>query len=57
MRELSLNESKKIKVGEGLTITAVMAVLVTAVIAVIVYRLFLSSSASVTIPGGFKFEW
>lgn len=57
MRELSLYETKKIKVGEGLTVSAVMAILITAVIAVIVYRLFLSSSAKVTIPGGFKFEW
>ncbi len=57
MRELSLYETKQIKVGEGLTVSAVMTILITAVIAVIVYRLFLSSSAKVTIPGGFKFEW
>ncbi|MCX5775640.1 MAG: hypothetical protein NTV44_04695 [Firmicutes bacterium] len=43
--------------GEIITLTAVMAILVIAIAAVIVYRLFMSSKGSASIPGGFKFEW
>lgn len=44
-------------VGEPITLTAVMAILVTAIVAVVVYRLFFSNAGSATIPGGFKFDW
>lgn len=44
-------------VGEPLTITAVMTVILAAVMAVVVYRLFMSGEGSVTIPGGWKFSW
>ena len=42
---------------ELFTIAAVMACLAAAIVAVICYRLFMSSSGSTTIPGGFKFTW
>ncbi len=57
MKELTFNEMKTIKPGEALSITAVMAILVTAIIAVVVFRLFNSTDATVSIPGGFKFDW
>lgn len=44
-------------VGEGITVAAVMAVVLAAVMAVVVYRLFLSGKGGVTIPGGWKFTW
>ena len=47
----------KIKGGEPITLTAIMAVLVIAIITVVVYKLFTSKSGPTLIPGGFKFEW
>lgn len=57
LRILSDEQLKLVRGGEPITLTAVMAVLAIAVIAVIVYRLFMSTSGSTTIPGGFKFDW
>lgn len=57
MKELTFNEMKTIKPGEALSIAAVMTILVTAIIAVVVFRLFNSTDATVSIPGGFKFDW
>ncbi len=57
MEILSVREMESVTGGEIFTITAVMACLVAAVVAVICYRLFMSSSGSTTIPGGFKFTW
>lgn len=54
---LSIEELKSITPGEAISIAAVMAILLTAIISVIVYRIFMSSSGSATIPGGFKFSW
>ena len=54
--ELTIEEMKNLKGGE-LTVAAVMAVMVAAIVAVIVYRLFMSSEGSTTLPGGFKFTW
>ena len=57
MIKLTELEMAKVIGGEIITLTAVMAILVIAIAAVIVYRLFMSSKGSATIPGGFKFEW
>lgn len=57
MRKLTKDEMIKYKPGEAFTITTVMAILLTAIIAVVVYRLFNSTDATVSIPGGFKFDW
>lgn len=56
-RELSLEECKNIRPGEAITIAAVMAVVAAAIIAVVIYRLFRSSKGTVTVPGGWKFDW
>jgi hypothetical protein len=54
---LSDIELAEIRGGEPLSMTAIMTVLIIAVVVVIVYKLFISSSGSTTLPGGFKFEW
>ena len=56
-QKLSLEESQNHKVGEGVTLAAVMAVAAIAVMAVVVYRLFMSGKGSAAIPGGWKFSW
>ena len=55
--KMSQNECQSQVVGEGITLTAVMAVAAIAVMAVVVYRLFMSSKGSTAMPGGFKFSW
>lgn len=54
---LSDAELAQVKGGEPLSMTAIMTVLIIAVVVVIVYKLFISTSGSTTLPGGFKFEW
>lgn len=53
---LTEEELSNTKVGEAITLSAVLAVVAAAVIAVIVYKLFLSNKGSATI-GGWKFSW
>lgn len=59
MNEIKLSNLQMADVigGEPFTLTAIMTVLAIAIVAVVVYRLFMSSSGSTTIPGGFKFDW
>lgn len=54
---MSLDEMKNHRVGEAITVTAVMAILTVAIMAVVVYRLFRSSKGGVNVPGGWKFSW
>ena len=53
---LSEKEADDIKVGEAITLSAVLAVVAVAVVAVVVYKLFLSKKGSANI-GGWKFTW
>lgn len=55
--QLSIIELKNHLVGEGITVAAIMTVVLAAILAVVVYRLFLSGKGGVTIPGGWKFSW
>lgn len=55
-KPLTEKEADNITVGEPITLTAVLAILVTAVISVIVYKLFLSKKGNATV-GGWKFTW
>ena len=57
MQKLSTQQLESHYVGEGITLTAVMAVLAIAVVAVVVYKIFLSSKGSTSVPGGWKFSW
>lgn len=59
MNRIALTESEleNTIVGEALTLTAVMAVLAISIVVVVVYRLFMSSSSTVKIPGGWSFTW
>ena len=54
---LTKDELNDIKPGEAITLTAVMAIVVAALMAVVVYRLFRSTKGTVTVPGGWKFDW
>ncbi|MBR0439411.1 MAG: hypothetical protein IJK27_01440 [Bacilli bacterium] len=54
---LTKEECDNQKVGEAISLTAVMAIAAIAVMAVVVYRLFMSGKGGATIPGGFKFSW
>jgi len=59
MNSVSLmsEELDNIRVGEAITLAAIMTVLVISIITVVVYRLFISKSSSVKIPGGWQFVW
>lgn len=54
--DLNEEEARLIKVGEPITLTAVLAVVATAVIAVVVYKLFVSKKGTANV-GGWKFTW
>ena len=56
-RVLTKKECDEHKVGEGITLAAVMVIAAIAVMAVVVYRLFMSGKGSAAIPGGWKFTW
>ena len=53
---LTEKEASEIRVGEAITLSAVLAVVAVAVIAVVVYKLFLSNKGSANL-GGWKFTW
>ena len=57
MKPMTDKQLQRYKVGEAISLTAVMAILAVAVVAVVVYRLFLSDKGTTTIPGGWKFTW
>ena len=54
---MTFEEMSNHRVGEAITVTAVMALVTVAVMAVVVYRLFRSGKGGVTVPGGWKFSW
>jgi len=54
--KLSEKEASSIVTGE-VTLAAVLAICAIAIVAVIVYKLFMSSEGSSTVPGGWKFSW
>ena len=55
-QKISIEECKKIYVGEAITLSAVLAVLAAAVVAVLIYKMFLSSKGSASL-GDWKFSW
>lgn len=56
MYKLSKKDMETIVTGE-VALTAVMAVCAIALMAVIMYKMFMSSEGSSTVPGGWKFSW
>lgn len=54
---MTLEEMQNHRVGEAITVTAVMALVTVAIMAVVIYRLFRSGKGGVTVPGGWKFSW
>lgn len=58
MRELTVEEEKKVVGGEAITLTAVMALLAIGVVTIVCYKLFFATDGGkVTLPGGFIFQW
>ena len=59
MNKVSLTEAElnEIKVGEAITLTAVLAVMAISILAVVVYRMFVSKSSTIKLPGGWSFTW
>ena len=53
---MTLEEMENHRVGEAITLTAVMALVAVAVMAVVIYRLFRSGKGGVSVPGGWKFS-
>ena len=56
-RTLTVEECKNITPGEAVTIASIMAMILAAVMAVVIYRLYRAGKGTVTIPGGWKFDW
>ncbi|OPZ36563.1 MAG: hypothetical protein BWY98_00387 [Tenericutes bacterium ADurb.BinA155] len=54
---LDEREMASIRVGEAITLGAVLAILAIAIVAVVVYKLFRSPHGSAKLPGGYAFEW
>jgi len=59
MKKVALTDCEidNIKVGEAITLTAVMAILVISIITVVIYRIFTSKSSTIKLPGGWQFTW
>lgn len=53
---LTEQEADEIRVGEAITLSAVLAIVAVAVVAVVVYKLFLSKKGTANF-GGWKFSW
>lgn len=54
--KLSLSQKEELITGE-VTLTAVMAICAIAIASVIIYKMFMSTEGSSTVPGGWKFTW
>jgi hypothetical protein len=54
--ELTVAEKATIFPGEGITLAAVLSVMVITLIAVVTYRLFMSGDGTVKLPGGYTFD-
>ncbi|MCD8204848.1 MAG: hypothetical protein LUC16_03390 [Coprobacillus sp.] len=57
VRKMNNSLLRDTKVGEAITLTAVMAVLAAAIVAAVICSLVMSDSGTVTIPGGWNFTW
>ncbi|MCD8203663.1 MAG: hypothetical protein LUB56_00865 [Coprobacillus sp.] len=55
--KMNTKSLKKTRVGEAITLTAVMAILAAAIVAAVICSLVMSDSGTVTIPGGWNFSW
>ena len=54
---LTLGEARSITVGEVVTTATVLLVFTIVILTVVAWKLFVSKSAKVTLPSGYKFEW
>lgn len=56
-RQLNKEELNAICGGAGITIASVLAVMAIGFSFVVIYRFFISSKGSMTLPGGYVFNW
>lgn len=56
---IKLNETEEVCTygGEAITLGSMLAILVIGIVVVVVYKLFFSGSAKITLPGGWNFQW
>ncbi len=54
---LTIEQQKNIKPGEAITLATILAIMAIGIITVVVYKLFLSSEGSLSLPGGYEFSW
>ena len=54
---LTSEQSHAISVGEVVTTATVLLIFTIVILTVVAWKLFVSNSAKVTLPSGYKFEW
>lgn len=59
MRSVALSdrELENSRPGEAVTLAAVAAIMAIGILAVVIYKLFVSKTSTVKLPGGYTFEW
>ena len=53
---LTIEQQKNTKPGD-VTLATVMAIMAIGLVTIIIYKMFLSSEGSLTLPGGYEFSW
>ncbi len=56
-KSISMEEANLICGGEAITLTIVLTYLAISILTVVVWKLFTSGKAKVSLPGGALFEW
>lgn len=54
---MSKQEISSLEVGEVVTTATVLLIFTVVILTVVAWKLFVSKSAKVTLPSGYKFEW
>ena len=54
---LTEEELSSIHVGEAFTMATVLLVFTVVILTIVAFKLFTSPDGTVTLPGGYKFEW
>ncbi len=55
--KLSIEELDSIRPGEPISLAAVIAIMAIGLLAVAIYRIFMSDSGNIKLPGGYQFQW
>ena len=54
---LTSDEASSLEVGEVVTTATVLLIFTVVILTVVAWKLFVSKSAKVTLPSGYRFEW